>query len=53
MLKDSDLALQQDVEVIRIISVAEQHVADRLALFSPIAVEDVELLPAQGRPAAG
>src|SRR2546422_6424093 len=36
----------------RFIAVAEEHVADRDALLGPIAMEDLELRPAQDRPVA-
>jgi hypothetical protein len=50
VLNDSDLAFEQDDEVIRLIAVAEEHVANRDALLRPLAVENFELRFAQLRP---
>src|SRR5258708_29812950 len=50
VLNDPGLAFEQDDEVIRLIAVAEDHVADRDALFRPLATKALELRPAQPRP---
>src|SRR5205807_1110154 len=52
MLNDPGLACEQNDQVICLIAVAEEHIADCHGLFGPIAMEDLELSPAQDRPVA-
>src|SRR5207245_6541110 len=52
MLNNPGLAFDQNDQVISLIAVAEEHIADGHGLFGPIAMEGLELSPAQGRPVA-
>ena len=52
MLNNPGLAFEQNDQVICLIAVAEEHIADCHGLFGPIAMEDLELSPAQDRPVA-
>jgi len=52
MLNNPGLAFDQNDQVISLIAVAEEHIADCHWVFGPIAMEDLELSPAQGRPVA-
>src|SRR5207302_344784 len=52
MLNNPGLAFDQNDQVISLIAVAEEHIADCHWVFGPIAMEDLELSPAQDRPVA-
>src|SRR5438270_6145662 len=52
MLNDPGLAFEQNDQVICLIAGAKEHIADCHRLFGPVAMEDLELSPAQDRPVA-